>query len=330
MLDVFKGNTFNTMALTTSINKLPFAPSRIGQMGLFTPQPVAKTVVLVEEYNGVLTLVPTSARGGPATLGSAGKRTCRNFAIPHLAVEDVILADDLQDIRAFGSEDTVAGMAQVVNQRLLEHRQRMEVTQEYHKIGALHGIILDADGATTIYNLFTEFGVSEDTVDFDFATATSPIREKCLQVKRYIETALGGLVYDHIHAFCGYDFFEDLISHATVAAAYNEYMGAIMRRNDPRSGFEYGGIIFEEYPGSVGGVSFIDHEACRFFPVGTPNLFKVHYAPADFVEAVNTLGLPVYAKQEPMEFGRGIKLHVQSNPLALCHIPKVLVAGTIT
>ena len=51
-------------------------------------------------------------------------------------------------------------------------------------------------------------------------------------------------------------------------------------------------------------------------------------APADFNETVNTLGQPLYAKQEPRKFERGTDLHTQSNPLPMCHRPGVLVKLT--
>jgi len=48
-------------------------------------------------------------------------------------------------------------------------------------------------------------------------------------------------------------------------------------------------------------------------------------APADFNETVNTLGQPLYAKQEPRKFDRGTDLHTQSNPLPICHRPGLLI-----
>ena len=60
----------------------------------------------------------------------------------------------------------------------------------------------------------------------------------------------------------------------------------------------------------------------------TRDLFRTYFAPADFNETANTLGLPLYAKQAPRKFERGTDLHVQSNPLPLCLRPEILVKGT--
>ena len=55
------------------------------------------------------------------------------------------------------------------------------------------------------------------------------------------------------------------------------------------------------------------------------------YAPADYIETVNTIGLPRYAKQATdQEFGRWVKLHTQSNPLPICTRPKTLIKGKRT
>jgi len=43
--------------------------------------------------------------------------------------------------------------------------------------------------------------------------------------------------------------------------------------------------------------------------------FATYFAPADFNETVNTLGQPLYAKQEPRKFDRGTDLHTQSNQI---------------
>ena len=40
---------------------------------------------------------------------------------------------------------------------------------------------------------------------------------------------------------------------------------------------------------------------------------------------MNTIGQPLYAKQEPRKLDRGTDLHTQSNPLPMCHRPGVLI-----
>lgn len=328
ILDVFGGDAFKTISLTDSINALPYKPSRIGEMGLFVPAGITTTTAVIEEKDGLLSLIPTAARGAPYIYGRSTERVARAFKVPHLPLNDVILAADVQGVRKFGSADEQEGVIDVVNDRLESMRQSHEVTLEYHRIGAVHGVIFDADGSTTIYNLFTEFGVTEVTFDWDLGNSTAKLRDTCLEVKETIEDGLGAMSYDHVHAFCGKTWFKKFIAHDNIKQAFARYRDSEFLRNDPRKGFEFADIVFEVYRGKLGGNNFIDPDQARFFPVGVPNLFKTYFAPADFIEAVGTIGLPYYAKQERMKFDKGVEVHTQSNPLCLCMRPRVLVEGT--
>jgi hypothetical protein len=64
-LDIFSGSAFSMVALTDAINKMPFVPGRIGQLGLFREQGVSTNSVMIEEREGSLTLVETTAVARP-------------------------------------------------------------------------------------------------------------------------------------------------------------------------------------------------------------------------------------------------------------------------
>jgi hypothetical protein len=51
-LDIFSGSAFSMVALTDAINKMPYVPGRIGQLGLFREQGVSTTSVMIEEREG--------------------------------------------------------------------------------------------------------------------------------------------------------------------------------------------------------------------------------------------------------------------------------------
>ena len=255
-LDIFSGSAFSMVALTDAINQMPFVPGRIGQLGLFREQGVSTTSVMIEEREGNLTLVETTSRGAPAVQHVANKRKARSLSVPHVALEDTILADEVQNVRAFGSENQLEGVQNVVNQRLSEMASKIDATLEHLRIGAIKGLILDADGSAVIYDLFTEFGVTAYTeVDFDLDNASpapGAVKKKCHDIRRKIEDELGVVPYDHIHAMCGPDFFDDLITHPEVEKAYERWLdGAFLRQGQARGSFEYAGILFEEYRGKV-------------------------------------------------------------------------------
>jgi len=337
MLDIFNRDIFGVVSLTDAINLLPYKPARIGQLGLFTPKPVRTTSVHIEERNGKLSLLQTSPRGTTGNTNSRRKRRVRTFGIPHIAVEDAVIADEVQGVRAFGAEDAVEAYTSVVNEKLTEMRQDHEVTHEYHRAGALRGEILDADG-TLLFDLFDAFGITEKlfnfAVEFDgTADDDGSFLQLCTDVTRYIRDALGADTFDGIHALCGDVFFDKLVKHPEVRESYREWnQGAYYRTQKIGDGnvFEWGGIRWENYRGKVGDRDFVDADEARFFPTGVPGLFQTYYAPADYEETVNTSGREFYAKQERMKFDRGIELESQTNPLHICKRPAVLVQGRAT
>lgn len=63
ILDIFSNNAFSVVSLTDAINKVPFVPGRIGQLGLFNETGIVTTSVMIEEREGSLNLIETSSRG---------------------------------------------------------------------------------------------------------------------------------------------------------------------------------------------------------------------------------------------------------------------------
>lgn len=328
----FDTDAFSLTSLTDAINILPNNYGKISRMNLFPGKSVRTRTIVVEEQNGVLNLLPTQHPGGPATFEGRTKRKLRSFTIPHIPHDDVILPEEIMGVRAFGSESELQAMSNIVADHLQSMRNKHAITLEHLRMGALKGIILDADGST-LYNLYNEFEITPKTVNFALGTASTDVKKKCLEVLRHIEDNLHGEIMTDVHCLVSAEFFDALTSHSKVKEAYERWQDGAALRNDMRSGFPFGGIVFEEYRGqatdAAGNVRrFIASGEGHCFPLGTSQSFVTYFAPADFNETVNTLGLPLYAKQEGRKFDRGIEIHTQSNPLPLCLRPSLLVKVT--
>lgn len=327
LLDIFNGDIFGVESLTEAINKVPFQPTRVGQMGLFQRRPITTTSAVIEERHGKLTLLSTAARGTVTNADSRRERKARSFRVPHIPQFGAVMAEDVQNVRAFGTESQLEAVAQVVNDELENMRQDHEVTAEWHRIGAIKGEVLDADGKSVIYNWFDEFGILEKEVDFDFSEEDD-VKLRSAEVWRHIRDSLGATTFTGVHALCGDAFFDALTSSSAAKQAFDRWQeGRFFREQQIEQAFPYVGIMWENYRGKIGTQDFIEPEECRFFPTGTRQIFLEVNAPADFVETVNTPGLPFYAKQDRMKFDKGIELHSQSNPLMICTRPSVLVKG---
>ncbi len=328
-MDIFRDDAFSMASLTAAIIAVPYKPARIGQLGLFGEQGITTTVVMVEEKQGQLSLVPTSPRGGvPDSIGKDGWKV-RAFTVPHLARRSQILADAIQGVRAFGSETELQVIQTMVNQRLATLRNMLDVTLEYHRMGAIKGVVLDADGTSTIYNLFTEFGVVQQTFDMDLDDTDEDVRGNCVAIARLIEDELGAAIYTGLRGFCSSSFFDALVGHAEVKESF-KYQESRVLRDDLRKGFPFGGITWEEYRGKVGSVAFVEDGYAYIFPEGVVTekgpLFQTNFAPADYLETVNTVGLPYYSKQavDPV-WQKFVDIEAQSNPLCLCLIPRAVI-----
>jgi hypothetical protein len=331
MLDIFKSDAFSVTSLTDAINAIPYVPT--GLAPLFQETSVMTLTVAIENKEGVLTLVPPTPRGGPGTTIQKRNRSMLDIRVPHFERNDAVMAEEVQGVRAWGSETVLETVQGYVAQRLAEHSQDFETTAEYHRIGAVKGIVTYADGSTL--DLFNLFGVSQETeVDFDLDNATpaaGALRKKCDTVVRLIAANLGGVPYSGVRAEVGDAFWDDLIAHKEVRETYlNQAQAAELRNGTLYQDFGFGGITWRNYRGAVGGTSFVNTDKAHLYPTGVPGMFRCVYAPADYMETVNTPGQRLYVKQYEMPNGKGIHLDVQTNALHYATRPKALIKGKRT
>jgi hypothetical protein len=333
MQNPFDNPAFSMASLTAAINYVPNRYGRLEQLNLFPAKPVRTRQIIVEERNGVLNLLPTLPPGSPGTVGTRGKRKLRSFVIPHIPHDDVVLPEEVQGLRAFGSETEMEALSGVMARHLETMRNKHALTLEHLRMGALKGVILDADGSE-LYDLYDEFEITPKTIGFELGTATTNVKAKCIDLLRYIEDSLQGEFMTGVHVLCSPEFFTALTGHAKIEKVYENWQQGLVLIHDVRAGFTFGGITFEEYRGQASDMNgtvrrFIAAGEAHAFPVGTIDTFGTYFAPADFNETVNTLGQPLYAKQAPRLFERGTDLHTQSNPLPMCHRPGLLVKLTV-
>lgn len=325
---LFNDDAFSMASLTAAINEVEYVPSRLASLGLFEETGITTTVVQIEKDGDVLALVPAAERGSSGLQVGGSKRKLIPFNTVHLPQEGSIGADAIQNLRAFGKESELEALQTVVNRRLAKMRRQLDATHEFHRVGAIKGQILDADGETVLVDLLKTFGIKQTVVAFKLDNIDAEIRDLCAQVLDEVEDALGNVPFTGVRVFCGRTFWRKLLALKTIKETYVATSLAVALRNDVRDAFEFGGLVFERYRGRVAGVGFVEDGAAYAVPEGVPELFTTSFAPADYLEAVNTTGLPYYAKQEIQRFNKGVDLEAQSNPIHLCTRPKAVVKLT--
>lgn len=338
-MDIFNSSAFSMTSLTGAVKKVGYKPQLLGSLNIFEPVPTRTRTVFIDRREDKLRLIPTSATGAPPKELQVDPRNAVPLKTTRLTEGFTLYAEEIQGIRAFGNETELMQVQSEYLRRMASVRDDMDLTHEFHRLGALQGLLLDADGTSVIYNYFTEFGVTQPAViDFDLDNASparGALRKKCAEVVRGMARSAGGAFTPGttIHALVGDAFFDDFISHSEVEKTYLNWAAAADLRQDQSFGaFTFGGITWHNYRGTDDNSTVaIAPDEAKFFPVGAKDVFKKAMAPAEFGPYVNTLGQDTYAinivDRDRQAFTRG---ELYSYPLYFCQRPDVLRTGKRT
>lgn len=335
MVDVFGSDAFSFVSLTDAINKMPFAPNRASTVVDWNEQGVPVTTVEFEQIENVLTLVNPTPRGGPGETRAKPKRTAEVLKIPHYELNGAVNADEVQGVRAFGSGSQVQTVQDKVAEVQTVQASDLDATLEYQRIGAVSGIVLNGDGSTYV-NLFTKFNVTPQTevnFELDSTADEGDLITTCNTLLRAMARALGGSTFTGAYAFCSDTFWDALMSNTERRKTYQAQNAAQLREGSAFGTYDFGGIRFENYRGGVGteeSTAFIPTDKAWIFPIGVPRLFRTVFAPADYWETVNTVGLPRYTRLIPWENQKGASVDSQTNALSYCTRPRALFKGKLT
>jgi len=329
-MDIFNSSAFNMVSLTGAVEKIDYKPQLLGELGIFEDMPVRTRTVFIDERNGQLALIPSSPTGAPPEELVKDNRSARPFQTTRLAKGFTLYAEELQGIRAFGSETELMQVQAEYMRRMARVIDDMELTHEFHRLGALQGKLLDADGTSVLYNYFTEFGISEPSaIDFALTTDATDVRGKCHALTRSMARSSKGAFtpQTEVHALAGDTFYDNLIKHPNVEKTYLNWAAAAeLRENSAFGMFRFGGIVWHNYRGTDDNstVAIAPNEA-KFFPVNARGVFKKAMAPAEFGPYINTLGRNTYAinvlDRDRQAWTRGEQY---SYPLYMCARPDVL------
>lgn len=342
VLDIFDQDAFSVTTMSDAMREVKYVPGFISSLGLFQTTSIDTLDIVIEkdkEQN--VFIVPASARGGPGKTFGKNRRSMRKLSVPHFQVDDAIYADEVQSVRAFGQERAVETFQGRIANRGAEVRQSFALTEEYHKLCVVtKGQLLDADGSV-LYDYFTEMGESQPAeVAWDLSAANPArgvLRQKATDLTRAMGASLDGLPFNGILAIAGNGFWDKLIQHKEVYDTYQGYTAAATLRQAaiaPNSQSVASGVwgafpLFDinwvNYRGGLN-VGIADDEV-KFVPLGVPGLFRSVFAPADYIETVNTMGLELYVKQFRMQNDKGISLEYQNNVIHYCTRPRILMRG---
>jgi hypothetical protein len=333
-VDIWDGEGFTIESLTAAINREPYRPGQISALGIFEEDGVTTTRVSIEERNGKLSLVEPTPRGGPGETTDDEARQRVPFDVDHYERNDSVMADEVQNVRAFGTEDQLETIEERVQRKGRRHAQDLTMTLEHQRVGAIKGIVTSKSGKV-LHDLYARFGIAvPGAVPLELDVETTKVGSLWQDVVYSLEDDLDE-PYGGIHVFTGRDFHKALWTHKSVQETFLYHAGAAILRQDVPDKFEFGGATWERYRTGAKatadlGAPYIAASEARVVVTGVPDLFITRFAPADYEETVNTVGLPFYMKQYAKPNGKGRNIEVQMNSISLCTNPKTLRRLTLT
>jgi hypothetical protein len=349
MLDIFRANpAFRFIEMTDRVNKRPYVPSFLRDLGLFTGSGVPTTRVAIRRDTHTYMLVKAVPRSAPRNPIDTPERALIDLNIPHLPQTERIVPDEVQDVQSYGDNFTLASAEEVVNERLDIMATNDELTQEFHRVGAFLGQILDADGSVLL-NEFTAFGITpEATIVDPLDVATTDTADLTLilhNMRREMSNnlAMGQTQIGLLIALVGDTFYDRLVSRADVredmreGSALLETFGGdsmapqdFMRHTWVYNSFIYKDVIWHNYRGinPSTGAPMIPADEAHFAPY-MPGLFQARYGPRNNFDGVNQVGLPRYSDTYVDPRGEYIDIVYESNPLYYCARPELLMTWNL-
>ena len=326
-LDIFQDDAFSVTSLSSTITDIPDVPTKLGDKGLFQEEGISTTSFMIERQGSSIKLLPTAPRGGVREPVALGPRKLIPLHALHIPASWSVMADEVQGIRAYGSETEVEQASTLVLRKLGVVRASMDLTHEHMRVGALKGQVLDADGSLLL-DVYDAFGMTQQTQFWNIAAAANgDPKASIIALKAMIRAKMGGRSFGRIRVICSLGFFTALVQNSKMIKAWELWnQGAYLRTDQVNGGdFDFAGVIFEVYDGGTSVGDFIPDGIAYAYPEGVPGMFQSKFAPADYMETVNTQGLPFYAKQEPMPFNKGIIGEAQSNPIHFNSLPEAVI-----
>lgn len=320
---------FTGRGLSASVSRLAFKPSLLRQF--CSTHYTSELTVPVRLIDGKLTLVPDGPRGviGEPSVDSTEKVVYLSAC--HLSQPGRIIADDLRNRMRLGSED-MPTVAEAYLEKLGQKRANIEVTLEYHLLGAIRGLVLDAKGSV-LYDLYEQFGQEKaEDITFTFPTSETgknTVLAKFQEIKKSISNSVGGNAIPAVGAVVGDTFWNELITNPMVQTAYSAWSAvheATFGNNDfLGKPFPYGGILWQNYGHVVGGKTFVEPEEALLFPmVDDGSGLQQWFAPSDYIADVGDMGASFYVHQWPHQSGKSLEFEVQSNPVTFFGRPEAL------
>lgn len=349
-LDIFRSDDFRATTMTELVQDVDFVPYELDAMGIFEPMFLRTSTVTLYEQDGELHRVPTTERGTPEPTATRRGRTFRQLSGHRIAKRDTVRSHEIQDLLSprLPKAERLLNANELVAERQQDLIDDCNYTEEFHRLGALQGIVYDADGTTVIDDWYEMYGISAPApVTFDFTDYDT--QDEAPALRAFLDAEINTPVLralkrrrrpgTNIHALAGDEFWAKISASGSVERqlelqAMAGSMAAANSVNDSRlwQSITLAGITWHHYFGDDDQELQIEPDEAIFFPMGAKDVFKVFYFPGEDFDEANQRAKELYSVVSPdfrPNMNEWVDIYVKKYPLFACLCPQVLMKGVL-
>lgn len=344
-IEAIVNERFTNVQLTQAIEKRQNEYGLLNAQGIFAEEGIADRVVKIETKDSTLSIVPTSPIGTPAPADdNPDGREIRLLPTFRHAKMHTLLAEEVQGVRKFGSDDEVEVFDEKVVEKLDKIQREHRQTKEFLRWGALKGNVYDPDGSRLLYNVYDLMGEEQKVIEWDIANADSldAIQDGNDELLDYFETQALGETINGVIKFCSPGYITTMGKNKDFREAYRFFAGhsgeVNPNRESLRKPFYFKGVwyvrhmgqcTFKKKDGTIVTHKFIPDDEAIAVPLGTVETFRTFFGPGEWADTVNTIGEEIYVRPDVMKLNAGLELHSFSYQLNIVTKPRLVVRSKI-
>lgn len=338
---------------TEEVNDIANQYGVINARGLFAGQGISQETMVFEKETNTISLINETNRRAPnASRGKDRKHETFAMSLPYFEHKDYVTPQDVQGHRMQGTPDSPEQLANVIATKLEDMRLSADQTREYMKVQALKGLVASPSGVN--YDMFNEFEITQNTIDFDLGTAGTNVKQKVADLKRYIaKNALAGTPVGQVECMVSVEFFDKLVNHPRIREEYLYYSESSNRKDALRGVlqtleawgvmdvFEYQGVLFWTYDATFNIDDGDSVTPTAVFSTDTSveggysivsglgrNGYRAYFGPENTLSGANSVGSEMYVRQYTDPRDKFHEMELEMSSMYMLMKPQVSVKLT--
>lgn len=297
--------------------------------------------VRISQKDGVIAVLGVTSEN-ETNVQSEDEEISRYFEIPNFTDTLSITTENEDDqLEIVGNKVTESSIDSSLTDKIEKTRLSHAITLEYLRSGVLKGLIKDGYG-NVLLDIYSAFGITQPQINFGLNSTTTDLGSKTRELKTYLMSNLRHEVSTGVEVIAGSEWFDKF--NANKGYREDHLYGrpnVLLDETTDNTGNVYGSVIryksitIRECTGTVAlqdGTSetYIGENQAFAYPAGMRNTIRTFVAPPKAMSQINKKpsGDNIYMTRKMLDHEKGVEIKAQTNRLALCKRPKLIVELT--